>query len=130
MASREQIEQIRSSVDIVELIREYVPSLKSSGRSVKGLCPFHSERTASFHVNGEKGMFKCFGCGESGDAIAFLSKLEQLSVVEALQVLADRTGVRIEKTKPHEQREPEGIKDKLYRVLEDAQHMYEERLWD
>jgi DNA primase len=130
MASREQIEQIRNLVDIVELVREYVPSLKSSGRSVKGLCPFHSERTPSFHVNGEKGMFKCFGCGESGDAIAFLSKLEQLSFVEALQVLADRTGVKIEKSRPTEQREPEGIKDKLFRVLEDAQHMYQERLWD
>jgi DNA primase len=130
MASREQIEQIRSSIDIVELIREYVPSLKSSGRSVKGLCPFHSERTPSFHVHGEKGMFKCFGCGESGDAIAFLSKMEQLSFIEALQVLADRAGVRLERAKPQEQREPEGIKDKLYRVLEDAKYLYEERLWD
>lgn len=130
MASREQIEQIRSSVDIVELIREYVPSLKSSGRSVKGLCPFHSERTPSFHVQGEKGIFKCFGCGESGDAIAFLSKMEQLSFMEALQILADRSGIRLERTRPEQQREPEGVKDKLYRVLEDAAHLYEERLWD
>ncbi len=130
MASREQIDQIRSSVDIVELIREYVPSLKASGRSVKGLCPFHSERTPSFHVQGEKGIFKCFGCGESGDAIAFLSKMEQLSFMEALQVLADRAGVRLERTKPQEQREPEGVKEKLYRVLEDAKYLYEERLWD
>src|SRR5690349_19443997 len=114
MFSREQIEQVRSAVDIVEVIREFVPSLKASGRSVKGLCPFHSERTPSFHVHPEKGLFKCFGCGESGDVIGFISKMEQLSFSDSMRLLADRAGVRLETQKTQEKREPEGIREKLY----------------
>ena len=75
MYSREQIEQVRTAVDIVEVIRDYVPSLKAAGRSVRGLCPFHSEKTPSFHVHSEKGLFKCFGCNESGDVIGFVVKI-------------------------------------------------------
>jgi len=130
MFSREQIDQVRSAVDIVETIREFVPSLKASGRSVKGLCPFHSERTASFHVHPEKGLFKCFGCGESGDVIAFVSKMEQLNFSEALTMLADRAGIRLEQQKNVEKREPEGIREKIYRVLEAASKLYEDQLWD
>lgn len=130
MFSREQIDQVRSAVDIVETIREYVPSLKASGRSVKGLCPFHSERTPSFHVQPEKGIFKCFGCGESGDVIAFVSKLEQLSFSDSLRFLADRSGVRLEQQKIQENREPEGNREKLFRVLESASKIYEDQLWD
>src|SRR5690349_5742231 len=97
MYNRNQIDQVRSAVDMVEVIRTYVPSLKSAGRSVKGLCPFHSERTPSFHVHPEKGLFKCFGCGEAGDVIAFISKMEQLSFTEALETLAERAGIRLQK---------------------------------
>ncbi len=130
MFNREQIDQVRSRADIVEVIREYVPSLKASGRSVKGLCPFHSERTPSFYVHPEKGLFKCFGCGESGDVIAFISKMEQLTFSEALRLLAERTGVRLEEDKFQQKREPEGIREKVYRVLEAASKIYEDQLWD
>ena len=129
MVNREQIDQVRAGVDIVEVIREYVPSLKSAGRSVKGLCPFHSEKSASFHVHPEKGLYKCFGCGEAGDVIAFIVKMEQVGFSDALQMLADRAGIRLERNvaaKP----EVEGIREKLFRVLESARGLYEQQLWD
>ena len=129
MVNREQIDQVRAGVDIVEVIREYVPSLKSAGRSVKGLCPFHSEKSASFHVHPEKGLYKCFGCGEAGDVIAFIVKMEQVGFSDALQMLADRAGIRLVRdvaAKP----EIEGIREKLFRVLESARGLYEQQLWD
>jgi len=129
MVNREQIDQVRAGVDIVEVIREYVPSLKSAGRSVKGLCPFHSEKSASFHVHPEKGLYKCFGCGEAGDVIAFIVKMEQVGFSDALQMLADRAGIRLVRdvaAKP----EVEGIREKLFRVLESARGLYEQQLWD
>ena len=129
MAGREQIDQVREGVDIVEVIREYVPSLKSAGRSVKGLCPFHSERTASFHVHPEKALFKCFGCGEAGDIFAFVMKMEQVGFGDALQMLADKAGIQIERKKD-EKPEPEGQREKLFRVLESARTIYEQQLWD
>ncbi len=130
MYSRDQIDQVRNAVDIVSVIREYVPSLKVAGRSVKGLCPFHSERTPSFHVHPEKGIYKCFGCGEGGDAIGFLSKIEQMGFSEALEKLADQAGVRLERQQTQERREPEGIREKLHRVLAAAGRIYEDLLWD
>lgn len=130
MYSRDQIDQVRNAVDIVSVVREYVPSLKVAGRSVKGLCPFHSERTPSFHVHPEKGIFKCFGCGEGGDAIGFLSKIEQMGFSEALEKLADQAGVRLQKQQTQEKREPEGIREKLHRVLAAAGRIYEDLLWD
>lgn len=128
MFSRDQIDQVRAALDIAEVIREYVPTLKASGRSVKGLCPFHSERTPSFHVHSEKGLFKCFGCGESGDVIAFLSKIEQVSFTDAVRKLADRAGIRLQQDIVRN--EPEGIREKLYRVLDAARSLYEQNLWD
>jgi DNA primase len=129
MFSRDQIEQVRSRVDIVDVIRGYVPSLKVAGRSVRGLCPFHSERTPSFHVHPEKGLYKCFGCGEAGDVIGFVSKIEQVSFTEALESLADKVGVQLQRSKQQMEKQPEGIKEKLHRLLDAAAYMYEEMLW-
>jgi len=130
MFKREQIEQVRLSLDIVEVVREYVPSLKASGRSVKGLCPFHTEKTPSFFVHAEKGVFKCFGCGESGDVIAFLSKIESISFTEALEKLAARAGVVLKKDETPKQQESESLRDQLFRLLENALRYYEGNLWD
>lgn len=84
---------IRSRVDIVRLIGEYVPSLKRAGRSYKGLCPFHSEKTPSFFVNPDKQIFKCFGCGESGNVFSFLMKQDGLTFHQAVERLARTAGV-------------------------------------
>ncbi|HXV63784.1 MAG TPA: DNA primase [Vicinamibacteria bacterium] len=91
------IDRLRSSTDIVSLVSTYVP-LKASGKSFKGLCPFHSEKTPSFHVNPERQIFHCFGCQEGGDAFKFLMLYDKLSFVEAIEHLAARAGMRLPKT--------------------------------
>jgi DNA primase len=96
---------------------------------VWGLCLFHSERTPSFHVHPEKGLYKCFGCGEAGDVIGFVSKIEQVSFTEALESLADKVGVQLQRSKQQMEKQPEGIKEKLHRLLDAAAYMYEEMLW-
>ncbi len=93
-----QIEQVKIRVDIVGLVSGYV-SLKKAGRNYKGLCPFHSEKTASFMVSAERQIFKCFGCGEGGDAIAFYQKIEGVEFGEALKRLADKVGVVLKEYK-------------------------------
>ncbi len=91
-----QIEEVKAKTDIVSVIGEYV-DLKKAGRNFKGNCPFHSEKTPSFVVSPELQMFKCFGCGVSGDVFTFLQEYEGLEFAEALEQLADRAGVKLEK---------------------------------
>jgi len=88
------IAEILRRTDIVELIGGYLP-LKAAGRTHKALCPFHTEKTPSFIVNPERQIFHCFGCGEGGDAIAFLVKHERLTFPEAVRTLAERAGVSL-----------------------------------
>ncbi|HRN85790.1 MAG TPA: DNA primase [Candidatus Dojkabacteria bacterium] len=97
MSDRSQIEEIKERLDIVSVVQEYVPSLKKSGRNYFGLCPFHQEKSPSFSVNSELGMFKCFGCGEGGDAIKFLEKIEGLDFSHALENAAKRVGITLVK---------------------------------
>lgn len=87
-------EEIRRRIDIVELISAYSP-LKRAGRTLKGLCPFHQEKTPSFNVDPERGRYKCFGCDESGDIFTFLMKAEGLTFAEAIEKLADKAGVTL-----------------------------------
>ncbi|MDE1976830.1 MAG: DNA primase [Elusimicrobia bacterium] len=91
----EILENIRSRVDIAEVVAQYVPDLRLSGRSSKGRCPFHQEKTPSFHVNAERQTFHCFGCGAGGDVFAFLMKIENLGFSEAVERLAERAGVPV-----------------------------------
>ncbi len=88
------IETIRSRVDIVSVVSEYL-TLKKAGQNFMGLCPFHSEKTASFTVNPTKQFFHCFGCSAGGDLFAFVSKIEQISFPEAVRRFAEKTGVTI-----------------------------------
>ena len=92
------ITEILQRTDIVELISTYLP-LRAAGRSHKGLCPFHTEKTPSFIVNPERQIFHCFGCGEGGDAISFLVKHQRMSFPEAVRFLADRVGVSLPMTR-------------------------------
>ena len=87
------LESIRSRVDIVELVKDYVPQLSRAGRSFKARCPFHQERTPSFIVTPERGTFHCFGCGAGGDVFAFLMKIENIGFGEALEELAGKAGI-------------------------------------
>lgn len=89
-------ERIRDANDIVDVIHDYVP-LKRSGTSFTALCPFHHEKTPSFHVHPSKQIFHCFGCNKGGDVFSFIQEYEQLSFVEAMNRLADRAHIPIEK---------------------------------
>jgi len=92
------LEEIKSRVDIVDLISDYL-SLKKSGQNWKGLCPFHTEKTPSFTVSPAKQIYHCFGCGSGGDIFSFLLKYENLTFPEALGTLAKRAGVTLKEFK-------------------------------
>ena len=93
------IEQIKDKIDIVELVRQYVPNLKRAGKLYKACCPFHHEKTPSFTCSSEKGLYYCFGCQEGGNIFNFVMKMENLSFREALEKLADMAGVELEPAK-------------------------------
>jgi len=98
MDDHDQIEEIKSKLDIVSVVQQYVPNLKRSGNNYFGLCPFHKEKTPSFSVNSELGLFKCFGCGEGGDVIKFLQSIEGLDFPKALELSAQKAGVTLNRT--------------------------------
>ncbi len=100
MERSSQIDEVKSKIDIVQLVGGYV-ALKKAGRNYKGLCPFHSEKTPSFMVSAERQIFKCFGCNEGGDAITFYQKIEGLEFGQALKALADKVGVRLADYQPN-----------------------------
>ena len=115
----EQVDEVKSKVDIVALISEYV-ELKKAGRNFKAPCPFHPEKTPSFMVSPELQIYKCFGCGESGDVFSFLEKYEGMEFYEALKYLAQKVGVKLKPTKFNLGSE----KDALYRVNSWATYFY------
>ena len=90
------IDEIKRRVDLLDVISSTV-DLKRSGKGFKGLCPFHSEKTPSFHVWPERGSWHCFGCGEGGDVFSFVQRRENLDFADALRLLADRAGVQLER---------------------------------
>jgi len=121
------LEEVRERIDFVELVREYVPSLKKAGRDFKACCPFHQEKTPSFYVVPEKGIFHCFGCEAGGNVFGFLMKIEGLSYVEAVEKLAERAGVRL--VRPERALDPqEKERLSLRRVLEFAREHYHSQL--
>ncbi len=91
----DQVEEIKNKIDIVDIIGSHI-SLKKAGSNYKGLCPFHQEKTPSFMVSPELQIYKCFGCGEAGDVFTFLEKYEGLEFREALEVLAEKAGFKLE----------------------------------
>jgi DNA primase len=94
MIGQETIDRVRRETKIVELVGESV-KLQRRGRSFTGLCPFHKEKTPSFHVNAERGFYHCFGCHASGDAIKYVQETEGVDFVEAVRSLAERAGIDI-----------------------------------
>src|SRR3989338_4420628 len=114
MISNQTIDDIRNKSDIVKVISEYV-ALKKRGRNYLGLCPFHSEKDASFTVSAEKQLFHCFGCGEGGNVFAFLMKIENIGFAEAAAELGEKVGIAVEKGRGGEASKNE--KDKLHEIM-------------
>ena len=89
------IAAIRERIRIEDVVGDYVQLRRAGADSLKGLCPFHDEKSPSFHVRPNHGHFHCFGCGEGGDVYAFVQKIEHVSFVEAVELLADRVGYTV-----------------------------------
>ncbi len=117
------VEQIKSKLDIVDVISEYV-RLKQSGQNFKGLCPFHNEKTPSFMVHREKQIWHCFGCGLGGDIFEFIEKLENVDFPEALEILARKANIEI---KPQDVRES-GRRTRLLEMVAMADNFWHEQL--
>lgn len=122
---REDIDEVRSRVRIDDVVGEYV-TLRSAGvDSMKGLCPFHDEKTPSFHVRPSSGYYHCFGCGESGDAYTFLQKMDGCTFTEAVERMAERAGMqlRYEKGSGPDRREA-GQRARLFEAHKEAQDFF------
>jgi DNA primase len=120
-----KIEEILARVDLVALVSRHV-ELKKAGRSWKGRCPFHQEKSASFHVTPEMGRFKCFGCQAGGDAIAFVQRYLGKTFVDAVRDLAREVGVDLEAAEDPTARERQQLKE----VTDFAAEHFKSRLWD
>src|SRR5919206_3059984 len=126
----ESVERVKAATEILPLVEDVV-RLRKSGSTYKGLCPFHSERTPSFTVSPARGTFKCFGCGEGGDAITFVEKTENLDFVGAIELLAARFGVELEYEEASPEQEQKRRRDERLRaLLERAAEFYARVLWD
>lgn len=123
-----QVDLIRERTDIVELIGQRV-KLRQSGRSFKGLCPFHNEKTPSFVVYPESQHFHCFGCGKSGDIFSFVMAIDNLDFRDALQVLAERAGVELRAKPERKDAEQDRRRERLIELNERAAAFYAHILW-
>ena len=117
MIKQEKITEIRDRASIVEVISDYV-TLKKAGRNYQGLCPFHGEKTPSFTVSEEKGIFHCFGCQAGGSVFHFLMKYDQLSFPDAVERVAKRYGIKIERSDGAREPSESGERESLYRINE------------
>ncbi len=127
--SEETIEEVRQANDIVDVISQYV-HLKRSGRNFFGLCPFHNEKSPSFSVSPDKQIFHCFGCGVGGNIFTFLTKIEGITFIEAVQNLAKRANIQLPTIKGNLQDlEREKLKQKVYKINEFVAKYYHENLY-
>ncbi|KKP58950.1 MAG: primase protein [Candidatus Moranbacteria bacterium GW2011_GWF1_34_10] len=124
----QEIETIKSKLNIVDLVGEYV-RLQKAGNNWKACCPFHNEKTPSFSVSEDKQFWHCFGCGKGGDIFGFLMEIEGMSFREALENLAQRSGVELPK---YSQKETISNleKNKIEEILEWSTRFYEKQLWE
>ena len=103
MIGEDKILEVRDRASIVEVVSDHL-TLRKMGHNYIGLCPFHSEKTPSFTVNEEKGIFHCFGCGVGGNVFSFLMQYEHLSFPEAVEKVAKRYGIQIERLEAHSEK--------------------------
>ncbi len=118
-----QVDQIKSRLDVVDVISEYV-QLKQSGQNWKGVCPFHSEKTPSFMVHREKQIWHCFGCNKGGDIFEFVKEIENLEFPEALEILARKANVELK----HIDKKESGKKSKALELVQEADNYFYDQL--
>jgi DNA primase len=128
--TRGSVERVKDAVDMVELVGART-DLRRVGTRHVGLCPFHDERTPSFSVNAEHGLYHCFGCGASGDAISFVRETDGLDFAEAIEHLAERYGVALEREEEDERaEEARRRRERLMRLLDRTATFYARYLWE
>lgn len=124
---QQAVEQIKNSLDIVDVISRYVV-LKKTGRNFQGLCPFHNEKTPSFVVTPDKQIFKCFGCGEGGDVFTFLMKINNQNFTEVIEEQAAALGIELPKVNSKNAIQNKQEKERLYDAMELATKFFKQNL--
>ncbi|MCW2811347.1 MAG: dnaG [Friedmanniella sp.] len=124
----EDVVTVRERARIEEVVGSYVALRNAGGGSLKGLCPFHDEKTPSFQVTPSRGFFYCFGCGEGGDTITFMQKIDNLSFAEAVERLADKVGIQLRYTEDNGSRPEPGIRVRLMEANRLAAEFFVEQL--
>ncbi|MCI0404672.1 MAG: DNA primase [candidate division Zixibacteria bacterium] len=124
--SNEWTEKVREATDLVDLVSEYL-TLKKKGKNFLGLCPFHQEKTPSFSVSPEKGVYHCFGCGKGGDVFNFVMEVEHLSFPETLRYLARKANITLPEKRDKKELD---YYERLYLAVSTAQEYFRESLMD
>jgi DNA primase len=127
MVSKETIDQIRNALDIADVVGSYI-QIKRAGNSIKALCPFHKEKTPSFHVNPARQAFHCFGCGAGGDVFKFVMLYDHVDFPTALRMLASRAGIAIQIDDRRSGPKDGPGKDEIFAANEDASRRYQQEL--
>lgn len=117
--SDEDIERVRQASDLVQIAAEHIV-LKQAGRKYKACCPFHQEKTPSFQIDPELGLWHCFGCGEGGDVFDFVQKIDNIDFRDAAQLLADRAGIELSENESAGPRMPRGHKERIKDCCDEA----------
>ncbi len=126
--SDELLDEIKSRNDIVDVVSQYV-TLKRKGRNFFGICPFHNEKSPSFSVSPDKQIFHCFGCGVGGNVFHFISKIENISFIESIQMLAERANINLPKSSSVEDEKTANLKAKVYEINKLSAEFYHKKLY-
>lgn len=126
--SEELLDEIRSRNDIVDVVSQYVV-LKRKGRNFFGICPFHNEKSPSFSVSPDRQIFHCFGCGVGGNVFHFISKIENVSFIESVQILAEKAGIELPKSNGYTDEKTTELRNKVYKVNQAAAEFFHKNLY-
>ena len=130
MIDRETIDRIYAAADIVDIVGDYV-TLKRKGVNYEACCPFHNEKTPSFKVSPARGIYKCFGCGKSGNAVNFVMESENISYPEALRMVAKRYGIEVkEEAMSEEQLERNNNRESMFALNQWAAEYFQRYMYN
>src|SRR5882762_6028249 len=127
LISSSTLEQIRAASDVVDVIGAYLP-LKRAGANFVTLCPFHREKSPSFHVNPHRQIFHCFGCAKGGDVFSFVQEFESISFIDAVRRLAERSHIALEFDNQPGQQQIRHLKETLWQIHEQITQRWQSAL--